>query len=270
MGNASHRTFEIVCEVDSPVTPDLTAVRQQMALLATVSDALLVPDNHRGHATVSSVAVASEAVRLGARAIACLNARDRNLLGLRRDVITAAAYNVDELLFVYGDAPSLGDRSTTTVRQMLREVRGMGIALRVGVSADITKPLPDWKRDADFVCTQISLGQTAVSRWRQRSGFDGRVYAGVVVLSSRAMAGRLMDLIPGLDVPEATLRLLDRDPEAGVKLAVEQLHRLRHGGDVDGAHLVPARRHRELAEALSRSDLLPSTAIHRRTPVAVA
>jgi 5,10-methylenetetrahydrofolate reductase len=42
------------------------------------------------------------------RSIACLNSRDRNLLGFRRDLLTAAAYGVDKFLFVYGDKPSAG------------------------------------------------------------------------------------------------------------------------------------------------------------------
>ena len=40
---------------------------------------------------------------MGCRAVACINARDRNLLGFRRDLLTAAAYGVGEFLFVYGD-----------------------------------------------------------------------------------------------------------------------------------------------------------------------
>ena len=42
---------------------------------------------------------------MGGRSIACLNARDRNLLGLQRDLLTAAAYGVNQFLFVYGDEP---------------------------------------------------------------------------------------------------------------------------------------------------------------------
>ena len=45
---------------------------------------------------------------MGGRAIACLNARDRNALGFRRDLLTAAAYGVDDFLFVYGDRPESG------------------------------------------------------------------------------------------------------------------------------------------------------------------
>ena len=61
---------------------------------------------------------------MGGRSIACLNARDRNLLGFRRDLLTAAAYGVDEFLFVYGDDPLAGSRtSELTVRTMIAEGR---------------------------------------------------------------------------------------------------------------------------------------------------
>jgi methylenetetrahydrofolate reductase (NADPH) len=45
---------------------------------------------------------------MGARGIAFLNARDRNLLGFRRDLVTAAACGVDRF-FVYGDSPAASD-----------------------------------------------------------------------------------------------------------------------------------------------------------------
>lgn len=99
-------------------------VREQIAVLRPYCDAFLVPDSHLGRATVSSIAVAHEVAYLHGRAIACLNARDRNQLGFQRDLLTAAAYGVTELLFIYGDRPRSGERSTLTVRQMLDEVAG--------------------------------------------------------------------------------------------------------------------------------------------------
>jgi 5,10-methylenetetrahydrofolate reductase len=68
--------------------------------LSSISSAFHIPDNHIGRATVSSIAVAHEVLLMGGRAIACLNARDRNTLGFRRDLLTAAAYGVREFLFV--------------------------------------------------------------------------------------------------------------------------------------------------------------------------
>lgn len=249
--------FEVVCEIEPPTSADMGIVREQIAVLRRSCDAFLVPDSHLGRATVSSVAVAHEVAYLQGRAVACLNARDRNLLGFRRDLLTAAAYGVDELLFVYGDQPQHGDRSTLTVRKMLEEMRSTDEAgrFRVGVTADVTRELPDWKRRADFAFTQISFDEQAVVRWRDRTGFDGQVYAGVVVLASDKMAMRLRELIPGFEVPDALMADLARDGSMGVECAVEQVLRLRDSGAVDGVHLIPARQFRQTADALERTGI---------------
>ena len=116
--------FGVVCEVEPATRPDLMRVRHQIGVLSRTASAFLIPDNHIGRATVSSIAVAHEVALMGGRSIACLNARDRNMLGFRRDLLTAAAYGVNEFLFVYGDRPETGSRSDDlTVRSMLREAR---------------------------------------------------------------------------------------------------------------------------------------------------
>src|SRR5213592_2073782 len=118
--------FELVCEVEPPTRPDLKKVRHQIGVMSPIADAFLIPDNHIGRATVSSVAVANEVQAMGSRGIACLNSRDRNLLGFRRDLLTAAAYGVDQFLLVYGDKPTSGGRtSELTVRAMIDEARSL-------------------------------------------------------------------------------------------------------------------------------------------------
>src|SRR5215212_653784 len=150
------RDFEVVCEIEPPTRPDLMHVRHQIGVLAPIASSFLIPDNHIGRATVSSIAVAHEVAQMGGRSIACLNARDRNLLGFRRDLLTAAAYGVDEFLFVYGDRPESGARSDDlTVRLMIEEARQFAAdsrlsngPLRIGVTSRL-QPLPSWKSDAD-------------------------------------------------------------------------------------------------------------------------
>ncbi len=105
--------FNIVCEVEPATRPDLMHVRHQIGVMSAIASSFLIPDNHIGRATVSSIAVAREVALMGGRSIACLNARDRNVLGFRRDLLTAAAYGVDEFLFVYGDRPRPGGGPTT-------------------------------------------------------------------------------------------------------------------------------------------------------------
>ena len=62
--------FEVICEVEPATRSDLMHVRHQIGVLSKVATALLIPDNHLGRATVSSVAVAHEVSQMGGRAIA--------------------------------------------------------------------------------------------------------------------------------------------------------------------------------------------------------
>ena len=64
-------------------------MRHQIGVLAPVARSFLIPDNHVGRPTVSSIAVAHEVCAMGGASIAYLNSRDRNLLGFRRDMLTA-------------------------------------------------------------------------------------------------------------------------------------------------------------------------------------
>ena len=249
------RDFEIICEIEPPTRPDLKHVRHQIGVLSNISAAFLIPDNHIGRATVSSVAVAHEVGLMGGRSIACLNARDRNLLGFRRDLLTAAAYGVDQFLFVYGDRPSSGARTAQlTVRSMIEELRafpfeGDGRPFRAGVTAG-DGGFPGWKRDADFVFVQVSFSLEEALRRRAAIAFDGPVYAGVMVVPSAAMAAKLAADVPQLAVSERWIEAIDRDPGAGVELACQLVHEIRASGAYDGVHLIPVSRYREVATRL--------------------
>jgi 5,10-methylenetetrahydrofolate reductase len=250
----------VICEIEPPTRPELMHVRHQIGVLSSIASAFLIPDNHIGRATVSSVAVAHEVELMGGRAIACLNARDRNLLGLRRDLLTAAAHGVDQFLFVYGDRPSSGSRTgQLTVRSMIDELRSFPemypsasrSSFRVGVSAG-PGTLPAWKQEADFLLAQVGFSVDELVRWRSSIDFDGPVYAGVMVVPSAGMARKIGTEIPQLAVPDAWMSAIDADHRAGVRLACELVADLRDSGVFDGAHLIPVSRYREVAADLER------------------
>jgi methylenetetrahydrofolate reductase (NADPH) len=248
--------FEVICEVEPATRPDLMHVRHQIGAMSRVASAFLIPDNHIGRATVSSIAVAHEVALMGGRAIACLNARDRNVLGFRRDLLTAAAYGVDEFLFVYGDRPETGARSDDlTVRSMMAEARRFSAdghgppALRFGVTSGL-RPLPAWKHQADFLLSQVSFALDPLLAWRAALDFDGPVYAGVMVIASAAMARKLSSDIPQLAVPAAVIDRIERDGTAGVTMAHDLLEAIRESGAFDGVHLIPVSKYREMAALL--------------------
>lgn len=247
--------FELVCEIEPPTKPDLRKVRHQIGVLSPVASSFLIPDNHIGRATVSSIAVAHEVAAMGGRSIACLNSRDRNLLGFRRDLLTAAAYGVDQFLFVYGDKPTVGDRtSELTVRAMIEEARSFDALepFRVGVASGLRK-VPLWKRSADFLFAQMSFSVDALLRWRDSVALDMPVYAGVMVLASERMARDLAASIPDIDIPSSLVEQVNKDRDAGVDAACEMIERIRASGAFDGVHLVPVSRYRQIALKLEAS-----------------
>jgi 5,10-methylenetetrahydrofolate reductase len=251
--------FDVVCEIEPPVRPDLRRVRHQIGVLTEIANTFLIPDNHIGRATVSSVAVAHEVEAMGGRSIACLNSRDRNGLGFRRDLLTAAAYGVDQFLFVYGDKPASGNRtSDLTVRSMIEQVRslhddpvfaGTG-PFRVG-AATALRPVPAWKAAADFLFAQVSFSVPALLRWRDENPVDVPVYAGVMVLASEPMAHRLAASIPDISIPASLVDAVRQDRAAGVAAACEQVLALRDSGAFAGVHLVPVSRYREVSARLA-------------------
>jgi methylenetetrahydrofolate reductase (NADPH) len=251
--------FQVICEVEPATRSDLMHVRHQIGVLSKVATAFLIPDNHLGRATVSSVAVAHEVAQMGGRAIACLNARDRNLLGFRRDLLTAAAYGVDEFLFVYGDRPASGTRSgDLTVRAMIDEARSFPVGrsgaaghFRVGITSGLA-PLPAWKRDADFLFVQVGFSVRRLVEWRSSVDFCGAMFAGVMVVPSVGMARKLSADVPQLEVPEDVLAQLERDPDAGVELACSLVGEIRESGLFEGVHLIPVSRYRDVASRLER------------------
>ena len=251
--------FEWICEIEPPTKPEMMHVRHQIAVLSKVASAYLIPDNHVGRATVSSIAVAHEVDRMGGRSIACLNARDRNTLGFRRDLLTGAAYGVDEFLFVYGDAPASGARTgQLTVRSMIEYLRrfseehqGHAGGFRAGVTTRL-RPLPSWKRAADFLFVQVSFDLEQLLAWRDTVEFDGNVYAGVMVLPSASMARKLVGDIPEITVPESWIDAIEHDRAAGVRLACELAHRIAESGAFEGVHLIPGVRYRETAARLEK------------------
>jgi methylenetetrahydrofolate reductase (NADPH) len=256
----SSRNFQVICEIEPPTRPDLMHVRHQIGTLSKVADAFLIPDNHLGRATVSSVAVAHEVQAMGGRSIACLNSRDRNLLGFRRDLLTAASYGVDQFLFVYGDKPSSGSRTgELTVRAMIDEVRALpadpafrGVEPFRAGAATALRPLPAWKRAADFLFVQVSFSVEALLRWREEVQVDVPVFAGVMVLASEGQAQRLAAAVPDIEIPGELVERVRTDRSAGVEATCDLVLQLRDSGGFDGVHLIPVARYREVAARLEQ------------------
>lgn len=242
----------VIVEVAPPTRPDLGYLREQIVEARRLSDRILVPENQLGRASLSSLVVAAEVRRSGGEPIACLTARDRNVVGLERDLLTATALGVDHLLFVYGDEPERGERSGgLSVRRMLEVVRGASVRFRVGVGGTCARPLPAWKAAADDVFVQPCFDVGRLVAWREKIDEPLRIYPGVVVVGDPGTAARLNRTIPCLGMPPTAIERLDGDGRAGVEIAAEQIDLLRRSGAFDGVYLIPVGRQPDLAEHLA-------------------
>jgi 5,10-methylenetetrahydrofolate reductase len=132
------------------------------------------------------------------------------------------------------------------------ESLGPGTTMRFGAATGLG-PVPEWKQTADFLFVQISFSVDDLMRWRSQVDLSIPVYAGVIVLPSAAMARRLGNDIPGFVVPRELIERLDKDRNAGVDAACELVERIRDSGELDGVHLIPVTRFREVTARLERT-----------------
>lgn len=257
-------TFQVVCEVESAIRPVFTSLHRQVEALASIASSFLIPDlipdNHLGPATVSSIASAHEVAGMGAHPIACINSRDRNLLGFQRDLLTAAAYGVSDLLCVFGDR-SVSEAGThdLNVASMLVEAQAMNASARsevvpfvLGVTTRL-KPIPAWKLNADMLFVQAGFDLGQLFSWRASVEFSGPVYAGVLVVASVQMAKAMMAATDEIQIPDALIARLEDDPMAGVGEAVAQVANIEASGVFSGVHLISVGRYREVATRLASS-----------------
>lgn len=238
--------FRLIYEVEPPREADLGKFAKQLEIFGDLVDAVLIPDNHLGRPALSSVALAIEAKRQGFSPVVALNARDRNHLRFRSDLLTLNAFGIDDVLLLYGDAIDHG-RSDLTVRSMLADDCPPG--LRRGVVAPMEKPLA-WRRAADCLFTQLGEDGLACAARLKAGGWTKPVYGGTGAMPTRAMAEKVVGSIPGYRVVEGYYDAFDADPDAGFRDALRGMDALVACG-ADGAHLVVPAGRRRFAELLA-------------------
>lgn len=226
--------FRLIYEVEPPREANTTKFFRQLEIFAGVADAVLIPDNHLGRPALSSVTLAVAAKAEGHHPIVALNARDRNHLRLRSDLLTLAAFGIHEVLFLFGDAIEYG-RSDLTVRTMLEDLEA-SVGMTRGVVAPMSKPLA-WRKAADFLVTQLGSEGLAAALRLRAAGWAKPLYGGTAALANRALAERVVGAIPGFEVPGGYFESFEADPEAGFRWAIDCLDDLCRAG-LNGAHLV--------------------------------
>jgi len=106
-----NKEFVTSVEITPPKGYDLAATVEKAKICAAAGiDAINIPDGPRASARISPV-ITALAIQNEAKIEAVLHVccRDRNLIGMQSDLLGCAASKINNILFITGDPPKLGD-----------------------------------------------------------------------------------------------------------------------------------------------------------------
>lgn len=130
----------------------------------------------------------------------------------------------------------------------LQEFRGF----KSGTVAKLARSLA-WRSAADFVLVQVTYTLDRLAGWARCLDYEGKMYAGVLVLENAHMARRISATIPDISIPENVIKGLESDASYGLDLALEQVEAVRESKQFAGVHLVPVKLFSEIAQRMRRT-----------------
>ncbi len=273
--------FPVTVEVDLPRGNDVSSVVEASRRLRERGvDAIDISDGARARLRMHPVAVA-KIIRdeIGMEVVAHMSCRDRNIIGLQADLLSAAALGVKNILAVTGDPAQIGDYPEATsvfdtdavglVHAISRMNAGEDLAGNpIGeppgflIGASFNPTAEDLDSEVDKLRRKIEAGAHAF--WTQPvfeiaalenaiekiEGLNAKILLGLMPLRSARQAEFLHHEVPGIDIPRhireklATFSAEDA-PEFGVEVAQNLLSKAQPL--VNGAYIMPPASAPELA-----------------------
>ena len=267
--------FVLTAEVTPPVSFDRGELVAKAAPLKGLADAVNVTDGAGARPHLGALTAAATLLEQGIEPILQLTCRDRNRIALQSDLISAAAWGIQNLLMLRGDDPSAGDqpdakavfdldtRQLTELARSLRDTGELPTGRKVGGKASFflgaadspIDPPPGWEpkgllakrgAGAQFVQTQFCMDAGIVRRYMARlaeHGLAGKLsfLIGVCPLRSAKSARWMKEKLYGTIIPDAHVERMERasDPVAeGKRICVEVIAELADIPEVAGCHIM--------------------------------
>ncbi len=269
--------FAISVEMDPPRGLSTHKLIAGASLLAEAgADVINVADSPMARMRMSAWAVC-DVIQRKANVETTLHfpTRGRNLLRVQGDLLAAHALRIRNVLVIMGDPTAIGDYPEATdnydlvpsgLIKLIKEGFNAGVdhagasigqptSFFVGAALNLCAPDPERevknlrrkiKAGVDFFVTQpvyqAEDGQAVLSRYEREFGkLDRPVLVGILPLVSLKHAAFLNHEVPGISIPEAIIRRMDRAgeqaPAEGVKIAVELVDQIKSWAQ--GVYLMP-------------------------------
>ncbi len=267
--------FAVTVEVDLPRGHDISGVVEaSRRLKERGADAIDISDGARARLRMHPVAVARIVQEeVGIEVVAHISCRDRNIIGLQADLLSAAALGVKNILAVTGDPAQIGDYPEATsvfdtdaiglVHVLSKMNRGedlggnsigdppgflIGTAFNPtagDLDAEINKLRRKVEAGAHAFWTQPVFEISALERALEKLAdldLEPRLLLGLMPLRSARQAEFLHHEVPGINIPEhVRVRLAELSPEDAPKYGVEVAQNLLVEAEplVNGAYIMP-------------------------------
>ena len=269
--------FVVTAEVSPPMSTATGRLLRNVDLLKPYVAAINFTDSPSATPRMSSLACSVLTLEQGAEPVMQIAARDRTRTGLQAEVIGASALGVRNVLCLSGDSGRMGpaplgrldvvDIDSVQMLWILRRMRDEGIYLDgreiksppklfIGAAASPYASRPEFQAirehkkinaGAQFFQTNVMFDIGGFEVWlnelAKRDVLD-KVYilAGIAPLKSLRMAEYMHYKVPGVSIPEAVLKRMERAgdgaAEEGFAIALELIEQVRRLEGVNGIHLM--------------------------------
>lgn len=271
-------------------------VREKTEMLKGCVDAINVTDNQTAMVRMSSFAACIIIKQMGLDPILQMVSRDRNRLAMQSDIIGAYAHGINTMLCLSGDHTHFGDHpmaisvydiDSVQAIQMVKKMRDEGKfqggddidsppKMFIGAAANpfadpfelrVARLAKKVNAGVDFIQTQCIYNLDKFETWMK--GVCDRelhkkvsILAGITPMKSVGMARYMKKRVPGMDVPDELIKRMagvskEKQPEEGIKIAVESIERLKEVKGVAGFHIMAIEWEQKVRELVERAGLLP-------------
>jgi len=282
--------FVVTSEVGPPKGTNLDRFKHHVELLKDKVDALNVTDHQSSVMRYPSLGGAVLVKELGGEPILQMTCRDRNRIALQSDLLFAHSRDIRNVLCLTGDSVILGDHKEAKgvfdldSSQLLATIRLMekgkdlgGNALEGPVSfcagaivtpeADPLEPqLIKFEKKveagAEFIQTQAVYDlDNFKSFMGYAKEFPVKILAGIILLTSAAMARFMNKNVAGVRVPQELIDEMASAPkgralEKGIQICGRMIRRLREERMCDGVHIMAIGKEEVIPEIMSAAGLL--------------
>jgi len=272
--------FVITSEVKPPRGPDTTRLREELGFIKDLKriTAVNVIDSPSARLLMSSLGAGILLKQYGIEPIFQMVCRDRNMLALESDILSASAFGIENILALTGDHPRRGasdhpnakpvyDLDSTSLLRTLsmmnegKDPSGVELNAKTGfflgaainpnsrpLEPEVLKVKRKMDAGARFFQTQAVFDAENIEDFMLRSDrlvgdIRKSVIVGIIPLASDKMVA-FLNRLPGIHVPDQTAKRIAESKDQtqeGIAVSLDAIDRIKRLG-LAGVHIMPVGR----------------------------